>query len=252
MRKITKNLLRVLGVITVLVFTAVGVSAYNYHHYKRRGPDPRDSSVVAARGGVTPVSGTYMRGFYYPAHGAAHPGTVVVFKGSDGSNNDELARQVRDQGYNVLGLYFFGQPGQQQYLANVPLEFFDEVLAWINDHGDVQEPITVMGVSKGAELVANLAIRYPEIDNIVVFTPSAYTYQGLGDYRNGASSSFTPQRPSLGLGRGVLGGVGPLLGLYMVGLALPMSPAWRMLMPGAPASAYWGLVRKSPSRSIRC
>ena len=47
MRKITKNLLRVLGVITVLVFTAVGVSAYNYHHYKRRGPDPRDSSVVA-------------------------------------------------------------------------------------------------------------------------------------------------------------------------------------------------------------
>ncbi|MFC2307434.1 MAG: metallophosphoesterase, partial [Neisseria elongata] len=42
-----------------------------------RGPDPRDSSVVAARGGVTPVSGTYMRGFYYPAHGAAHPGTVV-------------------------------------------------------------------------------------------------------------------------------------------------------------------------------
>ena len=109
MRKITKNLLRVLGVITVLVFTAVGVSAYNYHHYKRRGPDPRDSSVVAARGGVTPVSGTYMRGFYYPAHGAAHPGTVVVFKGSDGSNNDELARQVRDQGYNVLGLYFFGQ-----------------------------------------------------------------------------------------------------------------------------------------------
>ena len=53
MRKITKNLLRVLGVITVLVFTAVGVSAYNYHHYKRRGPDPRDSSVVAARGGVT-------------------------------------------------------------------------------------------------------------------------------------------------------------------------------------------------------
>ena len=49
----------------------------------------------------------------------------------------------------------------------------------------------MLGVSKGAELVANLAVRYPEIDNIVVFTPSAYTYQGLGDYRNGASSSFT-------------------------------------------------------------
>ena len=49
----------------------------------------------------------------------------------------------------------------------------------------------MLGVSKGAELVANLAVRYPEIDNIVLFTPSAYTYQGLGDYRNGGSSTFT-------------------------------------------------------------
>ena len=37
--------------------------------------------------------------------------------------------------------------------------------------GDVQEPITVMGVSKGAELVANLAVRYPEIDNICALHP---------------------------------------------------------------------------------
>ena len=189
MRNITKNLLRIMGTITVICLIVVGVSAYNYQHYRRRGADPHDSSIVAARGGVTPVSGTYMRGFYYPASGAARKGTVVVFKGSDGSNNDELARQIRDQGYNVMGLYFFGQPGQQQYLANVPLDFFDEVLTWIKSHGDDREPITVVGVSKGAELVANLAIRYPEIDNIVLYTPTAYNYQGL-DYQREASPSF--------------------------------------------------------------
>ena len=47
-----------------------------------------------------------------------------------------------------------------------------------------------MGVSKGAELVANLAIRYPEIDNIVLYTPTAYNYQGI-NYQWEPSPSFT-------------------------------------------------------------
>ena len=40
-----------------------------------------------------------------------------------------------------------------------------------------------------------------------------------------------------------------MLGLYTVGLALPMSPAWRMLKPGRPASAYWGFLRED-ARSL--
>ncbi|OLO52107.1 hypothetical protein BKH27_10160 [Actinomyces oris] len=35
----------------------------------------------------------------------------------------------------------------------------------------------------------------------------------------------------------------------MVGLAFPMSPAWRMLMPGSPASACWGCF-KVDARSL--
>ena len=50
------------------------------------------------------------------------------------------------------------------------------------------------------------------------------------------SSSFWPQRPSLGLGREGLG----FLGVWTVGLALPAWRAWAMVMPGAPASACWG------------
>lgn len=47
-----------------------------------------------------------------------------------------------------------------------------------------------LGASKGVELVANLAVRYPEIDNIVLYTPAEYTYQGL-DYTRPPSTSFT-------------------------------------------------------------
>lgn len=190
MRKLLRILLRCVGVVVALCLVLAGVIAYNHNRYKMPGENPRDSSVVAQQGDVESVTGNYLRGFYYPAHGTARPGTVVVFGGSEGSNNNDAARALQDQGYNVLGLYFFGQPGQQAELVKVPLDFFQEALDWLKQHQH-QGPLTVLGVSKGAELVANLAVRYPEIDNIVLFTPSAYTYQGLGDYRNGGSSSFT-------------------------------------------------------------
>ncbi|MCT1493149.1 acyl-CoA thioester hydrolase [Corynebacterium sanguinis] len=85
----------------------------------------------------------------------------------------------------MLALYFFGQGGQQKLLSEVSLDFFSEVLSKMNASG----PLTVIGVSKGAELAANLAIRYPEIDNVVLYAPADYTYAGLDFSRD--ASSFT-------------------------------------------------------------
>lgn len=66
----------------------------------------------------------------------ARPGTVIVFGGSDGGANVEQARMLRDAGYDVLALYFFGKPGQKEFIDEVPLEFFDEVLAYAKEHGN--------------------------------------------------------------------------------------------------------------------
>ena len=111
MRKLLRILLRCVGVVVALCLVLAGVIAYNSNHYKVPGENPRDSSVVAQQGDVESVTGNYLRGFYYPAHGTAQPGTVVVFGGSEGSNNNDVARTLQGQGYNVLGLYFFDQPG---------------------------------------------------------------------------------------------------------------------------------------------
>ena len=180
----------ILSFLFMAYFAMAGVSVYNRYRYRYRGDNPRDPATVIGKGDVELLSGDYLSGFYYAAYGAARPGTVIVFKGSEGSNNDEVARQIRDHGYNVLGLYFFGQSNQQSFLANVPLEFFDEVLTWIKKHGDPRGPITVLGVSKGAELVANLAIRYSEISNIGLYSRTAYHYQGL-NFQQETLPSFT-------------------------------------------------------------
>lgn len=56
---------------------------------------------------------------------------------------------------------------QQKELVKVPLEFFDEVLKYIDENAKDASVITLYGASKGAELSLNLAVRYPEIDNVI-------------------------------------------------------------------------------------
>lgn len=63
----------------------------------------------------------------------------------------------------------------------MPLDFFDEILADVGPG-----PLTLIGSSKGAELAANLAGRYPEVDNLVLYAPAEYTFAGCDQY-----SSFT-------------------------------------------------------------
>ncbi|AKK04879.1 putative hydrolase or acyltransferase of alpha/beta superfamily [Corynebacterium mustelae] len=190
-RRIGRIFLKIGAALIVIIVALVGFSYYNANKYDVPGPDPRDPSVAMAEGNVDRVEGEYLNGFYYHAKGVPHPGTVVVFGGSEGGAAHSDAVMLREQGYNVLALYFFGQPNQQQLLDEVPLDFFNEVLDWIRANDDSDAPLTVIGSSKGAELTANLAARYPEIDNIVLYTPGEYTYQSLSFDKGEPTSSFT-------------------------------------------------------------
>lgn len=44
-----------------------------------------------------------------------------------------------------------------------------------------------MGASKGAEYALNLACKYPEIDNLILMSPSSYNFAGL-DFKDYGSS----------------------------------------------------------------
>ncbi|XJS11729.1 acyl-CoA thioester hydrolase/BAAT C-terminal domain-containing protein [Aerococcaceae bacterium WGS1372] len=49
----------------------------------------------------------------------------------------------------------------------------------VEQGGNLQEPLTVYGASKGAELALNLGVNYDEIDHLVLMAPSAYNFFGL-------------------------------------------------------------------------
>jgi len=98
-----------------------------------------------------------------------------------------MAKVIANNGYEVLALYFFGQENQPKHLCRIPIEFFRNVIVYIKEHFTSLHPLSIIGVSKGAELALLLAENYNEIDNIILIAPSAYRFQGL-DIRNFASS----------------------------------------------------------------
>lgn len=193
MSQVLKKILHLSILLTLLVAALFGINRYNSAKYGMVGADRPNFSAperVLAEGNTTRVIGDYLNGFYFPATTPKKPGTVIVFGGSEGSANPKVARWLQTAGYDVLALYFFGQPGQQPQLSQVPLEFFQEALDWIAENKKATEPITVLGLSKGAELSANLAARYPQITNLICYSPAEYTYAGL-DFRGSPTSSFT-------------------------------------------------------------
>ena len=176
------------------------IRSINSRRFAAPKPPAGGDDRILKEEGVSRIDGRYMKGFHLTPLATGqeqqsiqtHPGTVIVFGGSDGGANVEQARMLRDAGYDVLALYFFGKPGQKEFIDEVPLEFFDEVLAYAEEHGNGSRPLTVIGTSKGAELTGNLAARYPQIDNIVLYTPAHHTYGSLTYQRgSGSTSSFS-------------------------------------------------------------
>ncbi|MDO5690466.1 MAG: acyl-CoA thioester hydrolase/BAAT C-terminal domain-containing protein [Tissierellia bacterium] len=140
---------------------------------------------------VERIDQDYVQGFHLRPNDKTHPGVIITFGGSEGSPNYEKAVQFSKRGYEVLSLFFFGMPNQQEELILVPLDFFYGVLRYIEQSIPDGDIITLYGGSKGAELCLNLAVRYPEIDNIVLSAPMDYSYMGLSYTTRDLHSSWT-------------------------------------------------------------
>ncbi|MHC5249211.1 acyl-CoA thioester hydrolase/BAAT C-terminal domain-containing protein [Enterococcus sp. LJL90] len=103
-------------------------------------------------------------------------GTVIIFGGSEGSCRLDLAKKICESGYQVVALYYFGRPALAPTLDNIEISFFSQVLAFLGPQR--QAPITLLGLSRGAELCLILSAYYPEIKQLILISPSNYFFPG--------------------------------------------------------------------------
>lgn len=186
---IFKVLLGILIVLLLFGVGVIGVRQYNIKKYNsyaendnKEFSEPTNLShydVNLEGVEVERIEGNYLNGFHLKPDFKKFKGVVITFGGSEGSPNYTVAKDLAMSGYEVLSLFYFGMENQQKELVRVPLDFFEEVLDYIGENIEDGEEITLIGVSKGAELSLNLVVRYSEIDNVILISPGEYSYPGL-------------------------------------------------------------------------
>jgi dienelactone hydrolase len=117
--------------------------------------------------------------FFTPATGA-HIG-VLELGGSEGKLYETRAALLASQGLAVLALAYFDLPGLPDQLINIPLEYFERGLKWLQARPEVSgERIGVLGSSKGGEAALLIGATYPQlVGGVIGVVPSGFVYEGI-------------------------------------------------------------------------
>ncbi|MDO5715772.1 MAG: acyl-CoA thioester hydrolase/BAAT C-terminal domain-containing protein [Tissierellia bacterium] len=197
MKKIKKFIFNLIKVIIVIVLLVLIFRFYNDQRYKSIDSDGSkfyenvtniDLYPTEIKGAkVEYIDKGRFQGFHMTPKEKLYSGVIVCLGGSEGSPNFESAQRLAEEGFETFAVYFFGMKNQSKTLTKIPLEQFEDIYKYIDENIEDKKPLTLLGASKGAEYALNLANKYNEIDNLVLYAPSAYNFSGL-DFKDMGSS----------------------------------------------------------------
>lgn len=129
--------------------------------------------------------------FFTPAASGPRP-TILIVGGSEGGLHEGSAALLASHGFATLALAYFGIADLPSVLVEIPLEYFETALQWLQGRPEVDpECIGVMGGSKGGELALLLAATFPTIRLVVADAPSGVVWQGFDYTARPPRSSWT-------------------------------------------------------------
>jgi dienelactone hydrolase len=118
--------------------------------------------------------------FFEPATPGKYPAMIVV-SGSGGGLSDSRAALLASHGIAALSLAYFAYEGLPKGLVNIPLEYFETAIQWLQAQSTVDpERIGVTGGSRGGELSLLLGAMFPQIKAVVAYVPSGVLWGGFG------------------------------------------------------------------------
>jgi dienelactone hydrolase len=134
-----------------------------------------------------PVHDGVVRGtFFVPSGKGPHPG-IIVLGGSEGGLSELNASFLATKGYAALALAYFNYEDLPQTLENIPLEYFEAGINWLQLRKEVRNhEIAVIGSSRGGELALLLGSTFRQIKAVVAIAPSGVRWAGVEDPRQAA------------------------------------------------------------------
>ena len=117
--------------------------------------------------------------FYPVDKPGVHPAILLLGGSEGGIGSTRMAQALQKQNYAVLALSYFGAPEQPKTLELIPLELFDQAIAWLASQPNIDgDKLAVLGTSKGAEAALIIATRHPELRAVAAGMPSSVAWQG--------------------------------------------------------------------------
>jgi len=119
--------------------------------------------------------------FYYQQRPEPAPAILVLGGGEGGlAPARNFAAILASHGFSTLALPYFKFRDLPDSLQEIPLEYFEKAVEWINKQHYVRvSNIGVFGRSKGAELALLLGATFPKIKAVVASSPSPCVFQGV-------------------------------------------------------------------------
>jgi dienelactone hydrolase len=124
-----------------------------------------------------------LRGRVFLPAGAGRHAAVLVLGGSEGGMQTRRAAWLASHGYVALALCYFHCEGRPENLLRIPLEYFQQALAWLIQQPQVDpHHLGVMGVSRGGELALQLGSMFPAIKAVVAYVPANVRFPACCGY----------------------------------------------------------------------
>ncbi|MGI8857725.1 MAG: acyl-CoA thioesterase/bile acid-CoA:amino acid N-acyltransferase family protein [Thermomicrobiales bacterium] len=115
---------------------------------------------------------------FLPTGPGPHPG-LLSWGGSSGGYSEAQAALLASHGYAALALAYFGVPPLPENLVNIPLEYFETAIGWLQAQEGVNgDRLAVVGTSRGGELALLVGATFPQIKAVVGYVPSGLLWPG--------------------------------------------------------------------------
>ena len=106
---------------------------------------------------------------------------ILLIGGSGGGYENQDAKWLSSLGFVVLNIRYFGAEELPINLVNIPIEYFNTALTWLDNHTLVKKgAIGLFGHSKGTEAAILTAYYNPLVKAVVVRSPSSVVWAGPG------------------------------------------------------------------------
>jgi len=106
---------------------------------------------------------------------------VLLLGGSGGGYENQDAEWLSSSGFVVLNIRYFGAKELPKNLVNIPIEYFNTAVSWLDNHKLVKKgAIGIFGHSKGTEAAILTSYYNPLVKAVVVRSPSSVVWAGPG------------------------------------------------------------------------